>query len=90
MTLSLTKSLALCGLCALSAGIGTAASAQNDFHRHDRPMHHARPAIQRQKAAYSRAVASGHREAAERAHFKAMAIRRRAYAHHEMHRDHRY
>ena len=33
MTISMTKGLALCGLCALMAGAGTAASAQGDYQR---------------------------------------------------------
>lgn len=75
MTISMMKGLALCGLCALFAGVGSAASAQGDFHHGHGHMRHARRAIMRQKMAYGRAVASGHYRAAERAHMRARAIR---------------
>ena len=86
--ISITKGLALCGLCALFAGAGAAASAQapdmpGGFHHG--PMHHARRAILRQKADYARAVASGHYGAAERAHLRAKAIRQHVRARREMH-----
>ena len=92
MTNPMTKGLALCGLCALFASVGSAASAQGDFHQgdfHHGPMHHARRAIMRQKMAYGRAVAGGHYRAAERAHMRAMAIRHHVRARRrEMHMDH--
>jgi hypothetical protein len=82
MNFSMMKGLALCGLCTLFASVGSAASAQADFHHSRVPVHHARPAIMRQKAAYARAVAKGHYKAAQRAHLKAMAIRHHVRARH--------
>ena len=94
MTTSITKCVALGGLCVLFASVGSAASAQGDFHHgpmHPGSMHHARHAILRQKMAYSRAVAHGNYRAAERAHLKASEIRHHVRAHrNEMHRDHGY
>ena len=90
MTISMTKGLALCGLCALFAGAGNAASAQSAYHYGHGPMHHARPAIIRQKAAYARAVAHGNYRAAERAHLRAKAIRHHVRARRDMHMDHGY
>ena len=93
MTLAATKGLALCGVCALLAGLGTAASAQGGYGDggpgpyHHGPMHHARQAVQRQKADYARAVASGHYGAAERAHLRAQAIRHHVRARRMMHQD---
>ena len=91
MTLSITQGLALCGVCTLLAGLGTAASAQGGYGDggpyHHGPMHHARQAVQRQKADYARAVASGHYGAAERAHLRAQAIRRHVRARRAMHQD---
>ena len=92
MTLFATKGLALCGVCALLAGLGTAASAQDygdggpgpHAPYHHGPMHHARMAVQRQKAQYARDVAAGHYGAAERAHLRAQAIRRHVRAHRMM------
>ena len=94
MTLSITKGLALCGVCALLAGLGTAASAQGygygdhgPYHHspyQHGPMHHARMAVLRQKAAYAHDVATGHYGAAERAHLRAMAIRHHIRAHRMM------
>ncbi|MGI4791804.1 MAG: hypothetical protein ACRYFS_23525 [Janthinobacterium lividum] len=97
MTLSMTKGLALCGLCALLAGVGGSASAQDGFHdgpMHHGPMHHARHAIMRQKMAYARAVEHGNYAAAEQAHMRARMIRHHVRAHrhemHDMHMDHGY
>ncbi len=80
MTLAIAKGLTLCGVCALLAGLGTAASAQGYGYGdhgpyHHGPMHHARVAVLRQKAAYAHDVATGHYGAAERAHLRAQAIR---------------
>ena len=95
MTLSITKGLALCGVCTLLAGLGTAAFAQGGYgggygnggpHHHG-PMHHARQAVLRQKADYARDVASGHYGAAERAHLRAQAIRHHVRARRMMHQD---
>ncbi len=98
MTLVITKGLALCGVCALLAGLGTAASAQGGYGYggpgpyqhgpyHHGPMHHARQAVLRQKAAYAHDVATGHYGAAERAHLRAMAIRHHIRARRMMERD---
>ena len=87
MTLSIAKGLALCGVCALLAGLGTAASAQGYGDHgpdHHGPMHHARQAVLRQKADYARAVAGGHYGAAERAHLRAQAIRHHVRTRHMM------
>ena len=79
MILLTPKSLALAGLCATLAGLGSAASAQGGYGDHGPyhhgPMHHARVAVLRQKAAYAHDVATGHYGAAERAHLRAQAIR---------------
>ena len=85
MKISITKTLALGGLCALLAGAAGAASAQeyNASGMHHRPMH-ARRHIQHLKAAYARDVASGHYGAAQKAHLKARAIRMHVRAHREM------
>ena len=87
MTISMTKGLALCGLCALLAGAGSAASAQGDYHGDNHHGHHARRAIMRQKADYARAVAHGNYRAAERAHLRARAIRHHVRARRDMHQD---
>jgi hypothetical protein len=87
MTISITKSLALGGLCALMAGLGSAASAQGYGDHgpyHHGPMHHARAAVLRQKAAYAHDVATGHYGAAERAHLRAQSIRHHIRAHRMM------
>ena len=94
MKISITKTIALGGLCALLAGAVGAASAQD----YGAPgMHHGamhpRRHIQRLKAAYARDVASGHYGAAEKAHLRARAIRQHARArrdmrHQDMHHDH--
>lgn len=86
---TILKSVALCGVCALFAGIGGAASAQGDYGHggygdHHGPMHHPRQAVLRQKAIYARAVAHGHYAAAERAHLRASAIRHHVRAHRAM------
>ncbi len=89
MTVSITKGLVLCGLCALFASAGSVASAQDGYgthhdgygyHQngdgdHHGPMHHSRQAIMRAKMAYGRAVAHGNYQAARRAHLRARAIR---------------
>lgn len=80
MTLSITKGLALCGVCALLAGLGTAASAQgygDGTYRPQHPIRRAHRAIQRQKAAYVHDVRTGHYGAAEQAHQRAIALRHR-------------
>lgn len=93
MTLSITKGLALCGVCALLAGLGTAASAQgyggdgDHGPYHHGPMHHARMAVLRQKAAYAHDVATGHYGAAARAHLRAQAIRHHVRTHRMMEHD---
>lgn len=89
MEISLTKTLALGGLCALFAGAAGAASAQGygGPGMHHGPMH-ARRHIQHLKAAYARDVAHGHYGAAEQAHLRARAIRQHVRAHREMmHQD---
>ena len=87
MMISITKGLALCGLCALLAGAASAQAPDMPGGFHHGPMHHARRAILRQKADYARDVASGHYGAAERAHLRAKAIRQHVRARHEMHRE---
>ena len=95
MTLLITKGLALCGVCTLLAGLGTAAFAQGGYGGgygdggpyHHSPMHHARRAVLRQKAAYAHDVATGHYGAAERAHLRAQDIRRHVRARRAMHQD---
>ncbi len=80
MTLSITKGLALCGVCALLAGLGTAASAQgygDGAYRPHHPIRRAHRAILRQKAAYAHDVRTGHYGAAEQAHLRAAALRHR-------------
>lgn len=93
MTVWMKKGLALCGLCAVLASAGNAATAQGYHHgpMHHGPMRHARHAILRQKAAYAHAVANGHYKAAERAHLRASAIRHHVRAHQGMkHTGHAY
>ena len=85
MTVSMTKCLALGGLCALLATAGSVASAQGPYPGGH--MHRARHAIMRQKAAYARAVAHGNYGAAERAHLRARAIRHHVRARRAMRRD---
>lgn len=85
MKISVTKILALGGLCTLFAGGAGAASAQG----YGTPvMHHgtvhARRHIQRLKAAYAHDVANGHYGAAQRAHLQARAIRQHVRTHREM------
>lgn len=78
--MTLTKTLALGGLCAILAGLGTAASAQGyggGAYRPHHPVRQAHRAIQRQKAAYAHDVRTGHYGAAEQAHRRAMALRHR-------------
>lgn len=85
MTLSITKGLTLCGVCALLAGLGTAASAQSGYgqgygdgnYRPHHPIQRAHRAIERQKAAYAHDVRTGHYGAAEQAHLRAAALRHR-------------
>ncbi len=80
MTLAIAKGLALCGVCALLAGLGTAASAQGygyGAYRPHHPIRRAHRAILRQKAAYAHDVRTGHYGAAERAHLRAAALRHR-------------
>ncbi len=77
MNVSIFKGLALCGLSLVLAGTGSAASAQSYRHSPDQTHRSTeRAAIQRQKAAYTRAVANGRYRAAERAHKRASEIRR--------------
>ena len=84
MKVSLTKILALGGLCALFAGASCLAVAQDAMaHGHSRHVvHKAKHKIKRLKAAYARNVARGNRAAAEQAHLRAKAIRHRVRAIH--------
>ena len=80
ITNSITKTLALGGLCAMLAAAGTAASAQgygDGAYRPHHPIRRAHRAIERQKAAYAHDVRTGHYRAAEQAHLRATALRHR-------------
>jgi hypothetical protein len=100
MKISMMKSLALCGLCAVFAGVGSVASAQGMDHHapgmmapghhmmmHHMMTHHPRKAIMKAKMAYGRAMAHGNTAAAHRAHMHAMMARHYMHSHHMMHHD---
>ena len=87
MTLSLSKALALGGLCALVLGGGSAVSAQgydhyNYHHHYGHGAGRARRHLQVLHAVYNHEIKSGHPEAAMEAHLHAKAIRAHIRARH--------